>query len=252
MSRWFLARVAYDGTHFSGYQIQRRDRTVQGELERALEALHGHPIKTAVAGRTDAGVHADGQYVSFESDHGGIPTENMAAAINSHLPGDVAVLSVRAVPSGFHARYNARSRHYRYYLLHAPVQMPHLRSIRWRVPQALDVSRVNRDAAAVVGEHDFTTFAARRELGDSMVRRVLYASLERSGAEYTFSIGADGFLWRMVRSIVGTVVERELQRQRGTPPESTMTELLGQRDRRRAGTTAPAWGLFLHHVEYDL
>jgi len=250
--RTILARLAYDGTDFAGYQIQRRERTVQAELERALAELHGHPVKTIVAGRTDAGVHADGQYVSFESDRDGIPDGRMAAAITSRLPRDVAVLDARTVRDGFHARFDAVSRHYRYHLVVAPVQYPHLRRYAWRIPVMPEIERVNRDAAALVGEHDFTTFAARREPEDRMVRRVLYAELSRRGDRLEFAIGANGFLWRMVRSIVGTLIERERYRQRGTGVDESIQDLLRACDRSRAGTTAPAWGLFLHDVEYAL
>jgi tRNA pseudouridine38-40 synthase len=111
---------------------------------------------------------------------------------------------------------------------------------------------MNRECAALVGEHDFTTFAARREADESMIRTVLYAHASGRGSQIEFEIGADGFLWHMVRSIVGTLVEREQQRARGRSPDPTIREALAARDRTLAGTTAPAWGLFLHDVEYDL
>ncbi|MEX2445356.1 MAG: tRNA pseudouridine(38-40) synthase TruA [Alkalispirochaeta sp.] len=251
--RTFLIRVAYDGTDFSGYQVQRQgERTVQSVLEHALQALHGHPVATVVAGRTDSGVHAVGQHVSFESDRDSIPEDRMAAAITSRLPRDVAVLSARVVAEGFHARYNAVSRHYRYHLVVAPVQFPHLRHHTWAIPFHPEIDRVSRDAQALVGCHDFSTFAARRDFGATMVRNVLYADLLDQGDRLVFAIGADGFLWRMVRSIVGTLVRREQRRQRGEVIGESMAELLAARDRSRAGTTAPAAGLFLQDVEYEL
>jgi tRNA pseudouridine38-40 synthase len=251
--RTFLIRVAYDGTDFSGYQVQRRgERTVQSVLERALHELHGHPVSTVVAGRTDSGVHAVGQFVSFESDRDSIPEHRMAAAITSHLPKDVAVLDARIVVQGFHARYNALSRHYRYHLVIAPVQLPHLRRHTWAIPFAPDIDRVRSEAQVLVGRHDFSTFAARREPGANMVRNVLYTNLSDRGDHLVFSIGADGFLWRMVRSIVGTLIAREQRRVRGEVVSESMEELLAAGDRSRAGTTAPATGLFLHNVEYDL
>lgn len=250
--RTILVRLAYDGTEYAGYQIQRGQRTVQGVLEEALARLHDHPVPTVAAGRTDAGVHAEGQYVSFRSDHDAIPLERFPAAINSHLPRDVAVLSARHVPEGFHARYDATSRHYRYRMTVADVLPPHRRHYTWRIPVMPELDRLNRDAAALVGEHDFTTFAARRDDRDSMVRRVAYAHLSANGSDIEFAIGANGFLWRMVRSLVGTLVERERQRQRHTAPLPSMTDLLAARDRSLAGTTAPAWGLFLHDVGYEL
>ena len=252
MNTTILLTVAYDGRKFAGYQVQPRQRTVQGELERALSVLHQHHVSTICAGRTDSGVHADGQCVSFVSDHRGIPIERMALAINSRLPADVSVLRARVVPDHFHARYQALSRHYRYQLLSAPTPVPHLRYHAWRVPQPLDLSRLNDEAAVFVGRHDFSTFAARREEHDSMVRCVHYTHFRRTGPLVEFSIGADGFLWHMVRSIVGTLVEREQWRQRGIAVDSSIETLLTRRERKAAGTTAPAWGLFLHRVEYKL
>ncbi|MFW5693574.1 MAG: tRNA pseudouridine(38-40) synthase TruA [Alkalispirochaeta sp.] len=251
--RTFLIRVAYDGTDFSGYQVQRQgERTVQAVLERALHELHGHPVHTVVAGRTDSGVHAVGQHVSFESDRDSIPEGRMAAAITSRLPRDVAVLNARVVEPGFHARYSAVSRHYRYHLVVAPIQLPHLRNYTWAIPFSPDVERVDREAQALIGRHDFSTFAARREPGADMVRTVLYLRFQRDGERLVCAIGADGFLWHMVRSIVGTLVAREQRRQRGDVVAESMAALLTARDRARAGTTAPASGLFLHDVEYDL
>jgi tRNA pseudouridine38-40 synthase len=249
--RTILARVAYDGTDFAGYQSQKRERTVQSVLEKALAELHGHPVPTVVAGRTDAGVHATGQYVSFVSDHDGIPVDQFGAAIMSRLPRDVTILATRVVPEGFHARFDAKSRHYRYHIALARVLPPHRRLYVWRVPDPLEVDRINRDAAALVGEHDFTTFASRRADQRTMVRRVLYADMTRRGDELEFAIGANGFLWRMVRSLVGTLVARERLRLRGEEPPLSMARLLEARDRSLAGTTAPATGLFLHDVEYE-
>ncbi len=251
--RTYLIRVAYDGTEFSGYQVQRQgERTVQSVLEHALRELHGHPVSTVVAGRTDSGVHAVGQYVSFESDRDSISEDRMAAAITSRLPRDVAVLSARVVADGFHARYNAVLRHYTYHLVIAPVQLPHLRHYTWAIPFEPDIGRLRHDAEQLVGRHDFSTFAARRDSNAHMVRTVRYAEFRSEGDRVTFAIGADGFLWHMVRSIVGTLIAREQRRQRGEPVVVSIRELLLARDRSRAGTTAPAAGLFLQNVEYDL
>ncbi|TVR69390.1 MAG: tRNA pseudouridine(38-40) synthase TruA [Spirochaetaceae bacterium] len=247
-----LIRLAYDGSDFAGYQIQRRERTVQGELEAALERIHNHPIHTVCAGRTDAGVHAVGQYVSFESDHRGIPPESFAPALNSVLPRDISVLSSRRVPEGFHARYDARQRHYRYYLYVSPVVLPHRRRYAWRIPEMPLLDRLNADAAALVGCHDFRTFATVGEETGSTVRDLQYARFTGRSETIQFEIGASGFLRRMVRSILGTLIERERLRLRGEPVTGTMEDLVSGRRRDAAGTTAPAWGLFLHDVDYDV
>jgi tRNA pseudouridine38-40 synthase len=250
--RTLLLRLAYDGSRFAGYQKQLSERTVQGELEKALADLHGHPVHTVSAGRTDAGVHATGQYVSLVSDRDGIALRAFPAAVNSRLPHDVRVIDAREVPEGFHARYDARNRHYRYHIVVGPYTLPHQRAYAWRIPEMPDLDRLNGDAAEFVGRHDFSTFAARRKEQGSMVRTVQYAHWRSWGNAVEFAIGADGFLWRMVRSIVGTLVERERWRLRGDFPDQSVSELLLERRRGLSGTTAPAWGLFLHDVEYDV
>ena len=248
--RTILLRLAYDGTDFAGYQIQGAERTVQGVLEEALWRLHGHPVRTVCAGRTDAGVHAVGQYVSFESDHRGIAAGQFAPAINSHLPADVSVSGSWSVPDGFHAQYDARLRHYRYYLYVADAILPHRRRFAWRIPETPDPARLNRDASALVGRHDFRSFAARLEDHRTTVREVRYAFFRSRGDTLVFAIGATGFLRRMVRSIVGTLMERERLRLRGQAPLSSLADLLSSDGHGRAGTTAPPWGLFLHDVDY--
>jgi tRNA pseudouridine38-40 synthase len=250
--RTVLIRLAYDGTDFAGYQRQLSDRTVQAELERALEDLHNHAVATAVAGRTDSGVHATGQYVSFVTDRDSIAMKDFPPAINSRLPRDVRVIAAREVPEKFHARYDATSRHYRYHLVTGPYTLPHQRAYAWRIPEMPDLSRLNEEAAAFVGTHDFSTFAARRKEQGSMVRTVLYAHWRRRGNTAEFAIGANGFLWRMVRSIVGTLVERERLRLRGMAPVESIRELLEEKRRECSGTTAPPWGLFLHDVKYNV
>ena len=151
----------------------------------------------------------------------------------------------------FRSRYDAVRRHYRYRLFVSIAPQPHLRRYAYRIPQEPQLRRLNADAAALVGRHDFSTFAARRDERMSMVRTVFYADFRPEHPFIEFGIGADGFLWRMVRSIVGTLVERERLRLRGLNPGATMQELLAARDRSLAGTTAPAWGLFLHDVEFS-
>lgn len=251
MSR-VLVKIAYDGTRFSGYQRQKSDPTVQEELERALAALHDHPVAVTAAGRTDAGVHATGQYISFESDRETIGIAEMPAAMNSKLPTDISALGAWRVHPRFHPRFDAIRRHYRYRLYISVYTIPTLRGLAWRIPEMPDLERLNRDSAAFVGSHDFSTFAARRKDQDNMVRRVDYARWVRRGEEIEFQIGADGFLWHMVRSIVGTVIERERLRLRGKPVGDTIHDLIDARQRSRSGVTAPPWGLYLHDVEYEL
>ena len=248
--RTVLVKLAYEGTRFSGYQRQKSNRTVQEEVESALARLHGHPVTVVAAGRTDAGVHATGQYVSFRSDRETIGIDDMPAAMNSRLPTDVRAVAAWRVGDGFHARYDAIRRHYRYRLYVAPCTIPHFRGMAWRIPETPEVNRLNLDSAAFVGNHDFSTFAARRTAQGSMERRVEYAYWSLRGGDVMFEIGADGFLWHMVRSIVGTVIDRERRRLRGEDVPESIPSLLAARDRGRSGAMAPAWGLYLHDVEY--
>lgn len=279
-----LLRLAYDGTDFSGYQVQhgrRREgaqhpglqkhtqhpdpqedthrsspqehRTVQGVVEDALAAIHRSPVPTVCAGRTDAGVHAVGQYLSFETDHQGIPPNQFAAALNSHLPRDVRATGSWEREPPFHARYDALRRHYRYYLYISPWDLPHRRRYAWRLPAAPSLDALNEDVRHVLGTHDFTTFAARRGGEGTMVRTVDTACFVVGSQEETleFHISANGFLWRMVRSIVGTCIARERARQRGNHPGPPVDALVAARDRSLCGPTAPAAGLFLHEVDYS-
>lgn len=248
-----LVQLAYDGTEFAGYQVQRGQnvRTVQNVVEHGLRELHRAPVSTVCAGRTDAGVHAVGQYISFHTTHTGIPADQFAAALNSHMPQDVRAIRSCAVDDSFHARYSARSRTYRYYLYNAPWELPHRRRYAWRIPVVPDIDRMNEEVEEILGTHDFTTFAARRDT-ESMVRTIHVARFTQlpGGEGVSFHIQGDGFLWHMVRSLVGTFVDRERRRQFGEPPTEPVTTLLREKDRKFCGPLAPARGLFLYDVAY--
>lgn len=239
--------LSYDGTDFKGWQIQAAGRTVQGVLEAALTELHRERVPIHAAGRTDSGVHASGQVVSFRSDHPSIPTEKFREALNSRLPPDVRVHESREVPEDFHARYSARLREYRYYLLPAAVAPGYRQRYCHRLSRRPDLRVLNRMLAPLVGEQDFATFAATRSAEENTVRRVHAASFHPSGPYLCFRIVANGFLWKMVRSIIGTSLALADEER----PVAAFRNALEARDRRRAGTTAPARGLFLYHVAYD-
>lgn len=250
--RNILLRLAYDGTDFNGYQVQAQgERTVQGVLDMALAKLHGHSVTSVAAGRTDSGVHADSQCVSFYSDRDGIPEEKFTAALNRLLPPDLKVQQSREVPETFHARYSATYRGYRYYVLVSQVPVPKYRNYSWRVRAPLTIDRLNEDSHALVGERDFTTFAAAGQSQESNVRTVYRALFTWEPPFVVFSIEANGFLWKMVRSIVGTMVERESARLRCETVELSVEEILERRKRDLAGVTAPPQGLFLTEVGYD-
>lgn len=253
MSRNILVHLAYDGTDFSGYQIQARgERTVQGTVEHALERMHGRRIVTYAAGRTDAGVHADAQFVNFDSDLTTIPPEKFYLALNRELPPDCKAQSSREVGPEFHARYSATTRSYRYVLLPSPTPIPKYRNYSYRLSWMPELERLNDEAREFTGSKDFATFAAAGGSSESTVREVIEARFTREPPFVVFSIRANGFLWKMVRSILGTLLEREEMRRRGGEPELSIGDLIARRDRSLAGPTAPPQGLFLTEVTYDV
>ncbi len=249
MTRTIRATVAYDGTDFAGWQIQERQRTVQGVFEQALARMHGERVPVRAAGRTDAGVHALGQVVSFRTGIDSLTPPVLPRALNSYLPHDVRVVDALEEEDGFDARRSARLRVYRYQLLPGR-QLPHLRRYTLWVRRPPRMATLNRMASAIVGEHDFTTFAAAGASGSS-IRRVEQASFLADGPLIVFRIAARSFLWKMVRSLVGTMLA--LEAECGESLEAArarMADLLAEPDRDRVGQTAPAWGLFLERVCY--
>ncbi len=242
--------LSYDGTDFNGWQIQAAGRTVQGVLEDALRRIHDRRIPVEAAGRTDSGVHARAQVVNFHTAHPSIPTEKFRDALNSLLPQDVRVHDSMEVDEAFHARYHARRREYRYYILPAAVASGYARRYCHRINNALHLGTANRMAAQLLGEQDFATFAAAGGSAagsGGSVRHVSSASFFPAGRYLCFRIVANGFLWKMVRSIVGTVVDLA----HTEAAVSAFRDALEARDRSRAGPTAPARGLFLQGVYYD-
>lgn len=239
--------LAYDGTDYSGWQIQKNARSVQGVVEQALARMHQRPIRVKAAGRTDAGVHATGQVINFQSDLDSIDPARFAVALNSYLPRDVKAQTSQEAAESFHARYDARIRVYRYYVHCSPVPVPHLGRYSHRILHMPDVARLNSLAAPLVGTHDFTSFASAGPEGRSTVRTVRSACFYPWDSYVVFKIAANAYLWKMVRSIVGTLLELESG---GAEPDDVRA-ILEARDKSCSGTTAPANGLFLERVLYD-
>jgi tRNA pseudouridine38-40 synthase len=232
--------VEYDGTGFRGWAAQPKLRTVEGELRSALGAIFGAYDGLAVAGRTDTGVHALGNVVSVDVD-GGPPVERAAEALNTALPGDVSVLAAEEAAPGFHARHSARSRSYRYRIWRRRTPSPFEQKRSWWYPRPLQEDRLQDAADLLLGEHDFRAFTPAETQHEVFRRQVLDAQWHRRGDALELEITADSFLRHMVRTLVGTMIE--------LPPDR-IAPLLDGAPRREAGSTAPAWGLYLERVAY--
>jgi tRNA pseudouridine38-40 synthase len=230
--------IEYDGTDFLGWQRLSHGRSVQGEVEAALSFVAAHPVEVTCAGRTDAGVHARCQVVHFDSS-AERSERAWALGTNSRLSRDVAVLWARPVPDGFHARFGARARRYRYTILNRSVRAAlNARFVTWeRVP--LDAARMHEAAQALLGENDFSAFRTVQCQANSPMRNVHEIAVVRSGDEVAIEIEANAFLHHMVRNIVGSL----LPIGRGEREPGWLAELLAGRDRSVAGPTAPASGL---------
>jgi tRNA pseudouridine38-40 synthase len=237
--------LEYDGSGFAGWQQQAHGRTVEAELKRALRELTGVDHKVYAAGRTDAGAHAEGQVVSFQTD-GRISPRRMVAALNARLPVDVAVLTAEAVPDGFHARYSARWRRYRYRYLDRSARPALERGRCWQVVGPLDVDAMSAAAKALVGRHDWTSYCSASEPHDGRVREMRSLKVMRRGDFVELELVAEGFLRGLARSIAGALAEVG----RGRRPPEWVGEVLRGRDRRLAVRTAPAGGLTLVEVIY--
>ncbi len=237
--------VQYDGTDYAGFQVQPDRPTVQGTLEEALGKLLNETVRVAGAGRTDAGVHAEGQVVSFTTDSV-IPLERIVPALNALLPPPVVALCAEEAPPGFHPRFGARRKEYRYRILNRELPSPFEGRFAWHIPEPLDVAAMQAAASELVGEHDFAAFCAAGGAARTSVREVLELSVERRGELIEITVLGNGFLYMMVRIIVGTLVEVG----RGRMSPARVREILASRDRTRAGPTAPPRGLALIRVEY--
>ncbi|MBV9028364.1 MAG: tRNA pseudouridine(38-40) synthase TruA [Candidatus Eremiobacteraeota bacterium] len=236
--------VEYDGTEFAGFQWQPAVRTVAGTLESALATLLHEPAKITGAGRTDSGVHATGQVVTF-STASTFPVERLAVALNASLPRDCSVREAVPVETGFSARFSAIERTYEYAILNRPQRSALTSRYAYHVARPLDEGALREAGAPLLGEHDFRSFAATGD-GGSTVRVLRGLTVERRGELMRIRLVADSFLHHMVRTIVGTL----LQCATDSRPGEAVSAILAARDRRAAGPTAPAAGLCLAGVRY--
>jgi tRNA pseudouridine38-40 synthase len=241
--------LSYDGTEFYGWQIQPGTATIQGALASAIERVTGENVLPQGSGRTDAGVHALAQVATFVT-QSPIPPGNLVVALNDILPAAIRVLEAVEAPIEFHARKSARAKTYRYRMYRAAICPPFVARYVWHYPYPLDEPEMQEVAGLIVGEHDFTSFAAvdpeRGREKMSYVRQVFSSTWERQGEELVYTVRGSGFLHHMVRNLVGTF----LLAGKGTMKPSDMIRILEARSRSTAGATAPASGLCLVNVEY--
>lgn len=242
--RYFRATVEYDGTNFFGFQVQKDRPTVQGALEEVLARLTGEKVRVLAAGRTDTGVHARGQVIAFRCGWRHEPSE-LQTAMNALLPESVAVWDLSEAPEGFHPRYSARSREYRYFVHNRPVRSPLRSRYSLHVAQPLDVDVMNRVAARIVGVHDFATFGDPT-VGEVTLREVFCSRWERHGDDVVYVIEANAFLRRMVR----TLVTGFLWVGQGRWREDDFLDALAAQDRAKSPPPAPPNGLCLWRVVY--
>jgi tRNA pseudouridine38-40 synthase len=238
--------LTFDGTRFVGWQRQAKGRTVQAEVEAALGKVLGAPHTVVGCGRTDTGVHAR-RYVASTRTQSAMPARRLLRALDAVLPPDVGVRRVADVPAGFHALRSARWKWYRYVLLVAGTRRPLVEARAWRRPQAPDLAALSQAAEPLIGRHDFAAFGNSGSPRVGTVRTLTAASWSRAGARLAFDVVGDGFLYRMVRTLVGTML-----RAADTPdPAGHVRAVLGTRDRKAAGPAAPARGLTLMDVWYE-
>ena len=244
--------IQYDGTDFHGWQVQENDRTIQGELERVIGMIEDAEVAVVGSGRTDAGVHAEGQVANVRLNRPFTP-DKLKNAINGNLWRDIRIMKAEKAPDEFHARFSAKMKTYVYRVVNAPVMSPFWRRFAHHEARPLDVGRMNDAARLFLGEHDWTAFSSAQADGENRVRTVTDFTVESSWDDraraslITFRITAPGFLRYMVRSIVGTMLEVG----RGEKDSDTIQTAIVTGDRDLAGKTAPANGLTLYRVDYE-
>ena len=245
----FRLTIAYDGTAYDGWQVQKTGTGVQEKIEDALAKLFPAQPRLHSSSRTDAGVHALGMVAHFEVpiERGAMHARKLALALNAWLPADIRITAAARARRDFHARFDAAGKQYRYFVWNHAAMNPLLRHSAWHVPRPLDLEAMRAGAKHCLGKLDFKSFAGSRSYEmESTVRVIRRCAVQRCGPLLTFIIEGDGFLYKMCRGIVGTLVQAGL----GKVPPSEIRQMLGKKDRRVAGMTAPAHGLVLWKVFY--
>jgi tRNA pseudouridine38-40 synthase len=249
-TRWLKLTVAYDGSEYSGWQIQPDKPTIQGTFEATWLRLTRESFRVTAAGRTDAGVHALGQVVGLTTATR-LSNDELHRGLNALLPEDIGVVSVEDAPENFHATYDAVGKEYQYRIHNARSRSVFSRHFAWHYPQPLDAAAMHSAGQALLGKHDFSSFETAGSERPDSIRTIHELTVARGLGEYcdrvTLNVRGDGFLYNMVRTIVGTLIEVG----GGKRPVEWPAEVLAAQDRRRAGQTAPPQGLFLLRVDYE-
>ncbi|QUH25471.1 tRNA pseudouridine(38-40) synthase TruA [Serpentinicella alkaliphila] len=243
--RNIMIEIEYDGTNYSGWQIQPNARSVQEEIMKALKKITNEEIKLNAAGRTDAGVHAKGQVANFYL-NASIPTNRIVPALNSNLAQDITVLNAKEVPLDFHARYSAESKKYLYNIYNSSTRSSLFRNYSYHVTNKLSISKMENAAKKLIGTHDFKAFMSSGSSVQDTVRTIYTIKIDKHNNNICLSFHGNGFLYNMVRIIVGTLVEIGTDKR----PIEDIEQILLSKDRRKAGHTAPPQGLILEKVYY--
>ncbi len=246
-ARRIAIEVQYDGTQYNGWQIQNGGRTVQGEIERAIEVLTREQSRTIASGRTDSGVHALGQIVHFDT-QSAITLQRFCIGLNGILPRDIAVKNAYRVHDGFHARFDAVERTYRYLIYNHPARSPFMMYRAMWVHDYLDIEYLKRVVRQLIGEKDFSSFCKKRESKNiSTVRRITDIRVQKNGDLITIEITGNAFLHNMIRIIVGTIVDMN----KNNAEPSLLADIIARQDRVCSGITASPYGLYLVKVLYE-
>lgn len=245
--RNLLVAICYDGTNYHGWQIQKNATSIQEVFQNALCKIIGTIVDTKGCSRTDSGVHANMYYISFKTVHA-IECKRLVVALNSYLPSDIAVLEAREVSEDFHARYSSIGKEYIYKIWNANIRNPFLEDRALHYWHSIDILKLNKASMAYVGKHDFTSFCTvdMRKMGD-MERTVEYFKVEKEGNMVLMKVKADGFLYNMVRIMVGTL----LYVAKGKIEEDGIDDIIKAKDRIKAGPTVSSCGLYLNKIFYQ-
>lgn len=237
--------IQYDGTNYCGWQKQKNGDSIQKEIERAIKDITGENVDLIGSGRTDRGVHAKGQVANFLT-KSSIPGDRFKFALNSKLPEDIAIVHSEKVGEDFHSRYDALGKRYKYLIYNSPIRSPLYRNFAYHLPYSLDYEEMEKAVSFFVGTHNFKTFMATNSNVKNTIRTINDISLYKKGDLIIFSVTGNGFLYNMVRIVVGTIVDVG----RGRFKSYDIPHIISSKDRNKAGHTAPPQGLYLEKVYY--